>query len=528
MKYIFLFAIFVATSVLKIQAQDKQQKDKPLELPEFVINGTERANVPGGTKMFPLSSLLLSQKQLDGLNSLEKQQSPLLPPAPLPVISPKPQLYNGFLRGELGFYVSPTVDAGYQTKLSGYDIYARGGFSTSNGHQTDADYSKIYLNLNAGYLAPAEFVFFGGSRTDSYIHYEGKSYKLYAIPNAPERTARNFALGANVNGNFEGLAYAGGIGLANTSFSQSGDVSNNLLHGFAEANQLWHGYKIGGRLAMDFSTLRGNGYHFIELAGTGEYTADKMVLAGNLGVQIAQNSLGESQGGALFKLRLDYLLSENFTIRGILHSGLEKNSFAEMFRENPYLADSAQVQFSRTKIEFGGQILYHPNTIFSASGGIFLRSSGDFQMFSPTTSATFQTIYKDISALEIKGEASYVLSQKNSISALLEIRSATTSDSSKSVPYIIPIHFQVDWQHFWTNEWRTNVQIAYISERNANIQNTVNLPSFFDVNIGGDYALNNRLAIFARLNNLLGADIQLWQGYKERGIFGAAGVTWQF
>ena len=44
----------------------------------------------------------------------------------------------------------------------------------------------------------------------------------------------------------------------------------------------------------------------------------------------------------------------------------------------------------------------------------------------------------------------------------------------------------------------------------------------------GEYSLSPSARIFVRLENLLNSSVFLWDAYKERGIFSAVGIEWQF
>lgn len=522
-------AVGVVLAAAPVQAQETPKPaDKPLELPQIVIEGTEKISVPGGVKKTPAISLKLSQTELGALNSLEKYPPALLPAQPLPVMSSKHSLYNGFIQGQFGMYVTPSVMAGYRTEFGGFDIYARGGFEASSGHITNGAYSKGFVNLNAGYLAPEKYWLFGGSKTDSYFRYGGRSYNLYALPEAPERSVREFDLGLTVRGNYEGFGYDAGAGIDNMVLTQDRDVSNNSLFGYVAVNQLWSGFRVGGRLALNFRTLRGTGYNFVEAAATGEYLSEPLLVAADAGVQLGGTSDDESQVAPLLRGRAEFRISKDVTLRGRLAIGLRDRSFRDLLWENPYLDDSSEVRYTGVMPEIGGVLLYHPSVALTLSGGLTMTVLKDRPVYLSTGNGTFRTLYADASILEALGEARIAFDTVNTLIGTLIFRSSALADSGSAVPYVSPVQLGAEYERRWTPEFTTTVSLKYIGQRYADLDNTVSLDGYVDLGLAATYAVSNRFSVFARLNNLAGSKIYIWEGYRERGIFGTAGLTWQF
>ena len=518
-----------ALPALPLYAQDTPKPaDNPLELPQIVIEGTEKISVPGGIKKIPPIEVRLSQNELNTLNSLEKYPPSLLPSQPLPTLRPTGTMYNGFVRGQFGMYITPDIEAGYRTAFGGFDIYARGGVELSDGHVDNAAYSKGFAHISAGYLAPEKYWLFGGSKTDSYFRYAGRSYNLYADSAAPERSVREFDLGLTVRGTYEGFGYSAGAGIDNMVMTQSRDVSHSSLFGYLAVNQLWSGLRIGGRLALNFRTLRGTGYNFIEAAATGEYLSGPLLLAADAGVQTGATTADATRMSPLLRGRAELRIDKDITLRGRLGIGLQDRSYRSFLQQNPYLDDSSEVRYAQVLPEIGGQILYHPSTRLLLSGGVAMRMLQDMPVYLSTGRSTFRLDYVDASILEASGEALVALDTMNNLTASLIVRSAALSDSTGSVPYIAPLEIGVEYERLWTPEFSTTVGLQYTGARYADLAQNVELDGYLNARVAASYALSGRLSVFARIENLTGSKIYIWEGYRERGIFGSAGVTWQF
>lgn len=524
-------AVGVAAAVCTGWAQDAPPKpaDKPLELPQIVIEGTEKINVPGGKKKTPEVGITLLPSELSKLNSLEKHPPSLLATQSLPTLQRVDNVsYNGFVSGQIGMFLTPSVMAGYKTDISGFDIYARGGVEASQGHVDNGDYSHGFVGVQAGYLAPDKYWLFGGSKTESYFRYEGQSYHLYALPNAPERSVREFDLGLTVQGTYEGLGYNAGAGIDNMVMTQAGDVSNSSLFGHVAVHQLLEGFRVGGKLALDFRTLRGEGYNFVEAAATGEYLSDPVLVAADVGIQAGKTSEQQSQVSPLIHGRAEFRLNRDITVRGNVHVGLRNTSFRTLVHNNPYLDDSSHVRYTGVLPELGGTILFHPSATLLISGGVTLSFLRDMPVYLSTGRGTFRPAYADARMIEFSGETTIAVDTATTITGVMVVRSTALADTGSGIPYTPSFQVGGTVERRWIPSLTTSLTLKYTGQRYADMDNTIALDGYVDIGVHAEYAFSRQISAFARIDNLSNADISIWEGYKERGIFAAAGVTWRF
>ncbi|HRT67669.1 MAG TPA: TonB-dependent receptor, partial [Bacteroidota bacterium] len=73
-----------------------------------------------------------------------------------------------------------------------------------------------------------------------------------------------------------------------------------------------------------------------------------------------------------------------------------------------------------------------------------------------------------------------------------------------------------------------NIALIYNSKRFTNRENTIEIDPYFNLKIGIDYEIFKNLKAFAEMQNLTNSNNFVWQGYRERGIFGTIGVNWKF
>lgn len=516
-------------------AQKPTTTPQPLELPDIVISGTEKIDVPAGTKQMPQKSDPLTKQELDSLNSLEKQPALLLPLGMLKFNRSTPTFSQGFVRGEFGQFISPIIDAGYGTIFSGYSINALAGYASSKGHIDNAQFSKLKLHLNADYIAPDKFVFFGGSKTETTLDFGRQAYNLYAIPTSPEeRTSTDFSATIGVKGNYNSFGYSAGGGWSSISLSQGhGGASDNALTGQVSIQNTWNEAIVGGSLLLDLHTVRGNASNFIEAGGFAEYMLSDFNFSGTAAIQTANTSDGITFGGIKISSNVNYRLNHLFTLSGGLATGLENNSFREMLQHNPYLADSAVVSFPRNHIIAKATILYHPLEVFSVKAGLLYKLVSNTPLYISTTVGTFLPLYAEVSTFELQGDCVWKISKRDNLTAYTAITSAmltnnTSSSTMQTVPYIPSFKLTGSWHRNWSGQIGTQITAQNVSVRYTDTDKKQELSGFTTVNLWGEYTFNHSTRVHVRIDNILNSTVFLWDGYKERGLFIGVGINWQF
>jgi hypothetical protein len=142
-----------------------QPPNQPLELPEFVVTGKERVDIPAGAKHAPTKPPAVKGALLDSLNDLEKQPLPALPMDPVLKLRRTERFYPGYATVSLGQYMTPALSGGYTVLAGGYRLDAHANIEGSAGHVDNAAYSKIDIRGLSTYVAPEKFIVFGGSTT---------------------------------------------------------------------------------------------------------------------------------------------------------------------------------------------------------------------------------------------------------------------------------------------------------------------------------------------------------------------------
>jgi hypothetical protein len=519
--FIFLIAIFCGFNLL---AQEEPQT-QPLELPPYIIEGKEPISVQSGSKEFPDNRLTLSKMELDSLNSLEKQQSLLLPQKSFPQTIETFSNNRGYLIGEFGRFLTPKIDFGYDFNVGEGKIMLNAGGEYSGGHIDNSDYSRIYLKVNNNYIAPSKYWIFGGSRTLTNFSIKNNNYKLYADTNANKRNTLLFDLNISSDGDFSGYNFSTGAGLNGAFLAQTNHDLNNINgDGFLTIWTRSKNLTVGGNAYVNFGSFK-TGVHFAQLNGLFNYKTDSSLSFNtDIGFQLAGNSINEEQIGFVFKSTMNYLVNKNFTLKAMLSNGLERNSLAKLLYVNPYISDSSNLQFEN-KFKFKFMSYYHPDEKFSVGIGLFFGLNNNTPYFEYHNDGSFLTKYDKTQEIGANLEGCWTPNDNDQILFDLMFNNKTLSENQNIMPNHSPINIYINYSRKIFDNLKGNFGIKYVGEKFGDIENKRTIDGFIDMSLGFEYKINNKFNAFIRFDNLLNSNIYYLEEYSERGLYGALGVN---
>ena len=535
----------------KPEKPDKTKAEHPLELPEFVITGVEALDVPGGAKQSPKLPAKLTTSDLYRFNPLDKISFALLPQTPLPRLSLPAQERSGFLKGEFGMFTTPSIDAGYHAVLGNFDLNANAGATFSNGHLLNADFSDVYGSLKSTYLAPEKFLFFGGSRTDTYLKSRHRAYKFFGARDTllpvPNRTALTISGGIQTVGAFEGWVYDMG---ANADFLHLTTEGLRFYFPLMENNLLLNGHILGKKVLGEWA-FGGS------IDANTQFTGSDLRFAGVILSPTVLTEFRNASKTTELKLQGGILASPSFSriyptgrLNAALHlgsglalfahafSGIRFNSLFSLIAQNPY--STAEV-FSITS-----PVGYYVN-YFLYDAHLYLRFQPSSQL-SFTVGAHSEAHQGAISFVEnfiggiggandstsihrIFAETALLLDSSNTLTARIN---ANFSSSARfgTVPYLAPLEASLEYRRYWLPALSTTLTGLYIGDRtNGGLRGLSErriLPAFADIRLHVEYHFSPQFSIYARGTNLLNQPIFMWDGYRERGIFAALGAMLTF
>lgn len=509
--------------------QQTAPPNSPIELPEFLVTGKEAVDVAAGAKHAPQRPPLLSATTLDSLNPTEKQPIPPLPARPLPLYVRPTSMWPGYLQAEFGNYVSPSILAGYSFVASGYRLDFSGDIESSNGWVDNASYLVGGLRLLSSYVAPEKFIIFGGSTTQVDLGFRNRSYHLFARPDALNRSHSSLNAGVDVEGRAESISYQALASWESQSLSTVSmrNVSDNVLRGKIRLEQQWKSADVGLFLDTRMQTYASNSYPFVEVGAYGRWVTESLRLTGGGGLQWATSTSGIDRFGLSLVGQADLMVGPDVTIVASVRSGMRTITFKDLVLQNPWIDDSVSLDAAYDIVDLRGTITYHPSVRTSVSAGMRIRQTDREPVWQGARQGLFSVSYRTVSLIEINADARLIVSPRDVVSADLHLVSATVAGAS-SQPYVPGIRLSADYQRTFTAALRAGIGIVYQGRRYADLENVVSLAGYADVRLQASYIVSRSFDVQARVENLLGSTIVLWDGYRERGVFVTAGITWKF
>lgn len=545
-KYILiLWCIIVNTAFIPIFSQDKENT-KPLELPAFIIEGVEQLNVKSGMKQIASRPTPLDIKELDSLNTYDKQLPILLEADKLPEHYTTKNYSKGFIKGSYGVFNTPTIDAGYQFNIFNFDTYAKIGFNSSQGDEKYSNYNKFYININSDYIADDKFFIFGGSRTRTNIVFNTKSYNLYGFDKRDnyfidkttdyfDRNYTQFKFNVESEGAYKSTIFNVGANLnlskiTNDKLIQQytvGDAfSHHYLQGHANIKNYWKNFLINGSIFIDFESFAENTINFYQFEGAASYFNKNISATAKIGFQIANNSENIDRAGLLLAGNAEYRINNSFTLKADLNSGLEKTEFENIAMLNPYMSKRTSIDYTYNILKLRGALWFHPTTKISLTGGTELCIADRLMNFENDSLAEFKLTYYNGTIFKVFGEGFFSFSKNDQIISKISINLNSLSNN-KNFTYTPALQLNGTYSKKWIEALTTNLSLQYIGARYYATNLSEQLNSYITLNLSTDYTIN-KFTINLSLNNLTNSTVYIWNKYRERGIFASIGLMWQF
>lgn len=505
----------------------ENMETQPLELPNYVIEGKGQINVQTGIKQSTGTINKLTKAELDSINSLRKEQITLLPPKPMPTHVYSIHRNIGFISGSLGSYLSPVLNAGYEFAVNDYNFYATGNFESSKGDAKNSEYLKIGAALRSEVTAPDKYFIFGGSKTISNLLFNYNNYNLYSARTAPSRDLFQLGINTESKGDFANYSFSTGASYSLLAVATQGysNLTDHEIKGHLNITHRFNQFEIGGNVHFDLNSYKGNWMSFVAIAVSGKTSIDKIIVESNAGIQLANTTSDATLFNLLFDIIAKYRINHLLTIVGKFENTLDNNDFQKHIQYNPYLSDAIYIDFP-LRTELKGQINYHPDVNLFLSAGTSFGISSRTPYFANPYTTVFIIQYGSSVNVSLFSEAQWNISNSDLFNYNVNYKISRISDNN--TPYIAPLTANLQYQRNWTDEFLTTVGVTYIDKRFADLANTIELPSYIDLHIGADYKLNNNFKLFIKVNNILNENIYIWNGYRERGLFFGAGITYLF
>jgi len=518
-------ALAVLTTLLSAQ-----QRGEPIDFMTIVIEGKEMLYLPKSlVKQAPEPPAPYTKRELDSINPLEK--TPLFRSEPLQYsrqIFP-PLSDNLALIAQTGLYGFATLDALYQTQIEQYVLDLRGTLDRGGPYRPNADYFRTRLTAiarTASHSAPDTHRMMGNGMVDIQTW----SYRLFAIPQAPERLVRTASLMLEQKVDGSRLPYHASVEVQNVNLRHMDSATTDETEIRARARTIpWHigSMQLGAQADFSLRNYRGTTLHFHTVTVTGAYSDSMLAVDAQLGAQLGTTSWRSTEFSPLADIGVQWRIVPWAWIESRIRSWNTPVYFRDQFAHCPYVTDSAAIGVKAIPYQLNAGISIVPNSNLLFAANVHLCSYSSAPYFDPIGDGTFVLRYSSWNERWVELSGRYSTNQHNYLRGRLRFLDAALHDGSR-VPY--QPTWTVDMEYGTTPSERLMVAIrsGYVSARRGGTQNTGHLSGYFIIAGRGEYRLNDTFSVTVTVDNLAGSIIELWQGYLERGRFVAIGLAARF
>ncbi len=502
---------------------------QPLELPNFIIEGKEQLNVQAGIKQFPSRPATLTKSEIDSINPIQKLQALLLPPKSMPIDLLNKSYKKGYLKADLGNYTTANILAGYEFNSDEFTVLGKGFLNYTDGYLKNTDKSGGGIDLSLFYIAPKKYWIFGGSKTTANIAYSNYSYKLFAMDSVADRSASTFKLSVDSEGEYQGFGFNTGASFkAFTLDHFSLEGFENTFNGYIGLKTNIDNVEFSAKSELQLSAISGNSTNLFNIGGGVKFILDDMTFDLNGSFSSVGSTDDVQRANIALLAGFDYRLNQEFTIKANLVTGFDNQQFENIWTYNRFMTNMPDIDFSYEK-SISAFLQYHPNQIIMASVG-FEKSATDRQKYFVMDSLkVYDLKYADSEGFAVFAKGSAELTSVDKLYAEIKLQNNTATDSSSNkLPFVPSILADIAYDRNWTDKFGTKIEMNYVSKRYSDLNNKNELDAFINLKLCLEYKLNTNFKIYGLLDNLLNSDIYIWDKYKEREIYIAAGILWQF
>lgn len=308
---------------------------------------------------------------------------------------------------------------------------------------------------------------------------------------------------------------------------------------------------VNGRFERDFFGNNELNYNIINLGVNPTYRLLRGDWTFDLGLKLFGSFDTENSQTDIFlypDIHLNWSPASNvFRFFGSFTGGLAQNSYRDFVQTNPFVSPTLLITPTDTNFELtagiSGQlsslISYTLKGAYSDIDRYAFFSLNPFEANNQPEAYTFgnslRVLYDGLDRLEINGRLNFSF-QKTEIQLSASVFDYST-DNLPEAFHLPELTASVKWIQTFNPKWKLTADVFYVDDRTDQqlftgtsfFENrTLNLDSYIDANVRGDYRYSDRWSFFGRINNLLDDDYERFANYTVQGLQVMAGAIYRF
>jgi hypothetical protein len=546
------FMVVLTFSTSNAIAQEKEKwGEGEIEKVEIEIVKEKQISLPAANRNFikvpprpaePIKPEITYDFQ--NLNFAVNDYNPAIRPLRLQQ-EPIAKLYNNFISGGFGNYLSPMLQGNFTNKRSKEKFYGLEFFHQSFG--TGPVDGKNSASGNT------EFSLFGKSfgkygNVAGRLGVENFSNRFYGYKPDP-----------NIEQSAEKQAYSIVNLAAEVESKDVSDFNFNLLGGFsylsdkfaASESEVSLNFKSKYNISDEQKIILNSDYfliarkdelveakprHIFKVKPAYQFTLlDKLILTAGVNVVLQNDTIGNRNAFQFYPdVKASYEISNSFELYGALTGDIDKVSLHTMAHENPWLDANVGIFSTNRNMELLGGVRGKLMNKVGFATGFSIANLKDLYFYrnNPTDRSKFIVEYDEGNTQRTNffGELSF--DQQAKVRLMLRGDLYAYSTDKVEAAWHRPT-YRVTLNSGFTVVDKFLINVDLISQGgikayDIETSSIVTLPSALELNLKLNYFVSQQFSVFLKGNNLLGSNYQVYQYYQVRGLQVLGGLSYMF
>lgn len=513
-------------------AQDEKKQDQNVELPDFVITGTEAVSVEKAQKMEPDFGSTISEEFLKPIFSAEQLELRNFVNPIKENINLKDSVHYmiGRFNAGIGSLSMPKADILFTNPFNGgiFEWFAM----TDNrmAYISNSDRYNLGGGLNLSLFTKNDSSFLPGTEIKFHGNYDLSSYKFYGsdVNPAQRRTLNGGDVSLNVNNYFDDyFVFAASIDNEFNSLKNE-NISENFLQLKGYGKLTLSAFNLSCDLILKNQFLTHNTLNDSRNSFVGIAPKIGLNISETLKMQFGMN-YSQSMGNIFITpfvsaaLKLDNSLS--FYGEYAPHADLISASW--FLNKNPYLnsitLSNAYVHYDNSiKLE----IKYEYEKYFQINGGFKVLSSTEMPYYkNSNVSGKYDVAADDARILSAFADLLFHMGPLGYFYGNVEF-SATADTAGYSLPYVPGTSASLIYGYNFSKiKLNSEIKLNYTSGVYTDVPNLTKLGNNLDLGLKFAYQYKPMFFFTLEFSNLMFQDNYKWAAYKEMPFNVTAGIS---
>lgn len=524
MKKLLSLLFILIPIVLFAQTDSVISKTPEIELPDFVITGTTKIEMPTQMKETPDVISALSEQFIlprIGVESLELEG--LTDPTKLQAKIKDSLDYNNFrLFAGAGLNYLPSINTFYSNRIDKFKINAFASFDKVRNYLPNSGYHNLLVGGSATYIIRKE------NEPPARINVAGSfnqfNYSPFASLADSKFRSSNFI---NINGAFENLFWR---------------EFNVDLGGFADIHYL-SDYNSSHFNFSPFISAKSSFEHFILstkfnpslLKSSTSTSENDLILAlssemqlrklfDRMNVSVGLDYQSKSETGKQFlgpSASVGFGILENLSIGFMYQNKLVQQTPVNLWKRNPYI-DTLYYRhnYERIKNKLGFAARFYPDRLMNIEFNISTYDHKEKISFIPSTTniGYFKVLPLNTKVLEANFLANLTLGSIGDVFAEVKYLESKMDLNSKIEPFAPRIQVNVTYTYKFDFPLSLKLRFLYNSVSYSDTNNISKVGDYLDLGVNLEYEIEKYLRIGIEATNILNRRNYRWINYQLKPI----------